>query len=371
MQPITSPELQGLVAIAREQGLDMKPILLRVLTDLYVAADHHTPDEVVQFQDIAGTLAGQVDRDAALIAACKLANYAGTPVAVGEAFVARGDDAARIILAHAGWLPRTIVLAQAATGDRILAAAVAARMDVDPPLARLLLARRDPLIDTTLAANTAITLADDVKQDLLSRACDEDTVAAALLSRSDLSGGDRAVLFLRADKTGRRAIIDEMETVALTSGRSRQTRAAPPEIATGLETAAISGDESAFVSLLALGLGSHPSKVRRLVEDRTGEALAIALVALGISDEVLTRIFMFRDPLIGHSTQKLFGLIDLSRRVSWAAAHLITTALLGLTPRDARPASQPASAAGSSPARRTADPAAQPQQPAAAQRKKA
>ena len=370
MQPITSPELQGLVAIAREQGLDMKPILLRVLTDLYVAADHHTPDEVVQFQDIAGTLAGQVDRDSALIAACKLAGYPGTPVAVGEAFVARGDDAARIILADADWLPRTIVLAQAATGDRVLAAAVAARTDVDAPLARLLLARRDPLIDTTLAANTAVSLADDVKQELLLRACDEDAIAAALLSRSDLAGPDRAVLFLRADKAGRRAIIDEMEMVALTSGRSRQTRAAPPEIATGLETAAISGDESAFVSLLALGLGSHPAKVRRLVEDRSGEALAVALVALGISDEVLTRIFMFRDPLIGHSTQKLFGLIDLARRVSWAAAHMITTALLGLAPRETRPATTATPAAAGSPARRPAESPAH-QQPATAQRLKA
>jgi uncharacterized protein (DUF2336 family) len=370
MQPITSPELQGLVAIAREQGLDMKPILLRVLTDLYVAADHHTADEVTQFEDIAGTLAGQVDRDAALIAACKLAAYPATPMAVGEAFVARGDDAARIILADAAWLPRTVVLAQAATGDRVLAAAVAARTDVDPALGRLLLARRDPLIDTTLAANTTVALAEDVKQELLARACEEEAIASALLSRTVLAGTDRAVLFLRADKAGRRAIIDEMETVALTSGRSRQTRAAPPEIATGLETAAMSGDESAFVSLLALGLGSHPAKVRRLVDDRTGEALAVALVALGISDEVMTRIFMFRDPLIGHSTQKLFGLIDLARRVSWAAAHLITMALLGLAPREARPSSTAASAAAGSPVRRAAETATQ-QHPATAQRLKA
>jgi uncharacterized protein (DUF2336 family) len=367
MQPITSPELQGLVAIAREQGLDMKPILLRVITDLYITADHHTPDEVAQFQEIAGTLAGQVDRDAALIAACKLAGYAGTPVPVGEALVARGDDAARIILADAAWLPRTIVIAQAATGDRVLAAAVAARADLDAALARLLLARRDALIDVSLAANTVAPLADDVKQELLARACDEEAIAAALLSRVDLSGGDRSVLFLRADKAGRRAIIDEMEAFAMSSGRSRQTRAAPPEIITGLETAAIAGDDASFVSLLALGLGSHPAKVKRLVDDRTGEALAIALVALGIPDEVLTRIFMFRDPLIGHSTQKLFGLVDLSRRISWAAAHLITAALLGIVPREARhaPATAPAASV------RRGGESGEQQQPAATQRLKA
>lgn len=56
MPMITPPELHGLLAIAREEGLDMKPVLLRVLTDLYVSAPHHSSDEIIQFREIAGQM---------------------------------------------------------------------------------------------------------------------------------------------------------------------------------------------------------------------------------------------------------------------------------------------------------------------------
>ena len=61
----------------------MKPILLRVLTDLYVSAETHSADEIAQFQEIGGTLAGQVDTETACVVACKLSAYAGTPPGVG------------------------------------------------------------------------------------------------------------------------------------------------------------------------------------------------------------------------------------------------------------------------------------------------
>ena len=84
MPNITPPELQGLVAIAREEGLDMKPVLLRVLVDLFIGADGHSSDEVAQFQEIAGTLAREVDADTAVIVACKLAGYASHAIERGR-----------------------------------------------------------------------------------------------------------------------------------------------------------------------------------------------------------------------------------------------------------------------------------------------
>ncbi len=344
MSLVTPPELQGLVAIAREEGLDMKPILLRVLTDLYVSIESHSSDEVAQYQEIGGTLAGQVDTETACVVACKLAAYPGTPLGVAEAMVARGDDAARILLADALWLPRSMVLAEAATGGRLLAAAVAARADLDASLIRLLLARDEPVIDVTLAANTAVELSQDIRLELLARSREEEAIAAALLSRSDLAAGERAVLFLEADRATRLRIIEDAERVALANRRGRGAPPAPPELAVGLENAAISGDQQSFSALMALALSTSPDKARRILEDRTGETLAVALVALGLSDEVITRIFMFRDPLIGHSTQKLFALVDLSRRISHGAAGLIMAAILGQETRPAThmPVAEPA-----------------------------
>lgn len=306
----------------------MKPVLLRVLVDLYIQADEHTPDEVAQFREIAGTLAREVDAETALTVACRLAAYDDTPPSVGEALVARKDDAARIILADAHWLPRYVLVEQAAAGNRLLAAAVAARARLEPSIVRLLLSRRDPLVDTTLAANTTVRFGADVRAELLARARQEDAIGRALLSRGDFAPIDRAVLFLLADRAARESILDAAE--AMTAGAQDAAVQPPPELLTGLETAARFGDADAFAALLALGLGSSTAKVGRIVADRTGEPLVLALVALGVPDDAAIRLLMIRDPLVGQSTQRVFGLIDLSRRVSRSAARLIVDAILGV-----------------------------------------
>ncbi|WP_406856839.1 DUF2336 domain-containing protein [Alsobacter sp. KACC 23698] len=335
MTHITPPELHGLLAIAREEGLDMKPVLLRVLTDLYVSTPAHTSDEAAQFREIAGTLVQQVDGDTALVVACKLAGYAQTPVEVGAAFLARGDDSARILLADARWLPAGVLIEQAAVGDRVMAAAVAARAEIGPDMVRLLLGREDPLIDVTLAANTSVALPADVMDLLLDRARDEDAIAKALLSRGDLNGAERAVLYLAADKAERLKIIEEVERLVALSGRARSQRIASQELVVPMETAAMYGDAESFATVLALGLGASVAKSQKILADRSGEALALALLSLGFSDEVATRIFMFRDPLIGQSSERVHALVDLFRRVSPPAAERLVSAMLGAGP--ARP----------------------------------
>lgn len=339
MSSITPPELHGLLAIAREEGLDMKPVLLRVLTDLYISVPVHSSDEAAQFCEIGGTLAGQVDLDTALVVACKLAGYPGTPVEVGNAILARNDDASRILLADARWMPAHTQITYAAVGDRVMAAAVAARAHLDPDLVRLLLDRCDPLIDVTLAANTALRLPADILDVLLERARDEEALGAALLARGDLSGADRGVLFLAADKVARRQITEDAERAASLSPRRRP--APSDEIVHSLETAALYDDGATFAQVLGLALGASPQKVRMLLADRSGEALGLALVALGVPDEVCTRIFMFRDPLVGHSTERVQALVELTRRVSPGAAERLVSAMLGLQPSKTRTASYP------------------------------
>ncbi|PSC04543.1 hypothetical protein SLNSH_13690 [Alsobacter soli] len=329
MTSITPPELHGLLAIAREEGLDMKPVLLRVLTDLYIAVPAHSSDEVAQFREIAGTLAAQVDTETAMVVACKLAGYAHTPHEVGEAILDRGDDSSRILLADARWISASTLITQAAVGDRMMAAAVAARAHLDPDLVRLLLDRHDPLIDVTLAANTALVLPTDVRDALLERARDEEALAVAMLARTDLTGADRSVLFLAADRETRARIIDDAERLAGLSARPRAPRIASEDLVASLETAALYDDGQSFAQILSLALGAAPDKARRLLADRSGEALALALVALGVPEETSARIFMFRDPLIGHSTERVRALVDLTRRISPGAAERLVVAMLG------------------------------------------
>jgi hypothetical protein len=43
------PGFDGLLTLSRREGVDVRPTLLRVLTDLYVQAPNHTIDEEKQF----------------------------------------------------------------------------------------------------------------------------------------------------------------------------------------------------------------------------------------------------------------------------------------------------------------------------------
>ena len=50
--------LDGLARLALDKEVDVRPVLLRVLTDLYVGRPHHSAEEVRQFETIALGLVG-------------------------------------------------------------------------------------------------------------------------------------------------------------------------------------------------------------------------------------------------------------------------------------------------------------------------
>ncbi|TDM90219.1 DUF2336 domain-containing protein, partial [Lactobacillus crispatus] len=55
------PGLDGLMTLSRREGVDIRPTLLRVLTDLYVQTPTHTVDEERQFVALTSRLIDEVD----------------------------------------------------------------------------------------------------------------------------------------------------------------------------------------------------------------------------------------------------------------------------------------------------------------------
>jgi hypothetical protein len=55
------PRIEGLLDLERRNGVDVRPTLLRVLTDLYVQTRSHTPDEEAQYVELALRLIDSVD----------------------------------------------------------------------------------------------------------------------------------------------------------------------------------------------------------------------------------------------------------------------------------------------------------------------
>ena len=73
------PGFDGLMTLSRREGVDIRPTLLRVLTDLYVQASVHSADEERQFVELTSRLIDQVDDATRAAVRARLAIYPATP----------------------------------------------------------------------------------------------------------------------------------------------------------------------------------------------------------------------------------------------------------------------------------------------------
>src|ERR1700751_1406395 len=88
------PGFDGLMTLSRRDGVDIRPTLLRVLTDLYVQASSHTDDEERQFVELTSRLIDQVDDATRAAVRARLSIYPHTPPAIMQklALQPRGSD---------------------------------------------------------------------------------------------------------------------------------------------------------------------------------------------------------------------------------------------------------------------------------------
>jgi hypothetical protein len=78
------PNLNGLVELANRDGVDIRPTLLRVMTDLYVQKPQHTEQQEQHFTELALRLIDLVDAKTRTIVANKIAGYPTAPAAVRQ-----------------------------------------------------------------------------------------------------------------------------------------------------------------------------------------------------------------------------------------------------------------------------------------------
>src|SRR5687768_12512711 len=83
-QPPLFPSFDGLMNLAKREGVDVRPTLLRVLTDLYVQAQGHSLEEQQHYVELASRLIGQVDEATRSVVRARLAIYPDTPAEIRE-----------------------------------------------------------------------------------------------------------------------------------------------------------------------------------------------------------------------------------------------------------------------------------------------
>src|SRR6476620_9562131 len=81
-QTLHPPNLNGLVELGHRDGVDIRPTLLRVMTDLYVQKAQHSHQEEQQFTELALRLIDLVDAKTRAIVADKIAGCPTAPAAV-------------------------------------------------------------------------------------------------------------------------------------------------------------------------------------------------------------------------------------------------------------------------------------------------
>jgi uncharacterized protein (DUF2336 family) len=76
--------LDGLLDLACRDGVDIRPTLLRVLTDLYVQKPAHTAEEETQYVELARGLIDAVDAATRAAVAARLSTYSAAPPEILE-----------------------------------------------------------------------------------------------------------------------------------------------------------------------------------------------------------------------------------------------------------------------------------------------
>jgi len=301
------PRLDGLDSLARRDGVDIRPTLVRVLTDLYVQKPTHSAEEERHYTELALRLIDSVDLATRVTIARKIAAYAGAPPAVARRL-------ARDVIEVAEPILRNSRVLTAAEIDGVV-------RDFGTGHAAIIAEGRQsaPAVATPTARQPA-------------------PVAPPLQNPHRESEIGLADLFFSAEPAERRILLMSLGSVEAETPQAVQ----PVETNRALEAAALGRDPAGFTKLLENALGLTHEQAERIVADPSGEPLLIAAKALAMPSVTLQRILMFIDPAIGESVQRVFDLAGLYERISADAAHKIVASLRGREPvQTRRPAHKP------------------------------
>jgi len=270
------PGFDGLMTLSRREGVDIRPTLLRVLTDLYVQASTHSADEARQFVELTSRLIDQVDDATRAAVRARLAIYPATPDEIMRKLGLRPVPADRPLP-----LPEEIASAPPAVSPT-------------PSLAEAL---------TRMSSNLAMQPAD----------------AAQICE-----------MFFGANGSERAAILHGLADTPLKASPRIPEARAKRAIET-LEMAAFAADVENFTLELGESLILPARIALQVVGDPGGEPLATAMRAIGMPGPVFERVLLFLKPEFGTSVTTVYRLSRLYDRLGERAALVMLAAWRGST----------------------------------------
>ena len=275
-KPQLFPGFDGLITLSRREGVDIRPTLLRVLTDLYVQASAHSDDEARQFVELTSRLIEQVDDATRAAVRARLAIYPGTPAEVLKRLGLKPSHPGQCVPLAAG----------------IPAQPVAASPVRTPTEAQL-----------RMASN---------------------------LSMQPKDAAEINDLFFRANASERALILHNLAATPLRASARIPTARAARAVET-LEMAAFAADIENFTLELGEALILPSRLAAQVVNDPGGEPLACAARALDMPSAVFQRVLLFLNPEFGTSVNTVYRLSRLYDRLSERSALVMLAAWRGST----------------------------------------
>ncbi|QOZ35453.1 DUF2336 domain-containing protein [Bradyrhizobium sp. CCBAU 53421] len=269
------------MTLSRREGVDIRPTLLRVLTDLYVQASAHSADEERQFVELTSRLIDEVDDATRAAVRARLAIYPATPARIMDKLGLR-------------------------------------RVGPDQPLP----ADAPASVPAPSASQARIPTEAELR------------MAASLAMRPNDAAEISDMFFAASAKERAQILHNLQETPLKAAARIPAARAA--RAIHILEMAAFAEDIDNFTRELGEAL-ILPSRIAaEVVNDPGGEPLACAMRALDVSSAAFQRILMFLNPEAGSSVNYVYRLSRLYDRLSERSALVMLAAWRGSTMAVAR-----------------------------------
>lgn len=331
MSNTTRTRLPFLASLEGRADAEPRRVLLRVATDLFVNDPAPSREAIAEFEKVALELLSDRDPTTRLVVARKVAPRFDTPPSVLTALVERGHEAGLLVLERAVAAPRALLHA-AADGEIHAACAVARRRDLDDEIVGVLARRPIPQIALALANNATAPIGPEGFGLLAHRARGDKALAEALLARPS-APLDQAPLFMFASLEQRKAILVAAQRAELGRPPGQAIWRAPDDAVRRLESYALARQPDLLIEALAEALDCEAELARRIVDEPSGEPLAVALAALAASQEASMRILLLGHSPLNLDTNRLGALTRLKDGLRPAAARRVVSAMIGAPPR--------------------------------------
>jgi hypothetical protein len=269
--------IQALVDIARRDGMEMRPVLLRVLTDLYVQEPVHGAAERARFAELACRLLDRAELSTRAAVAERLAGYSETPPQVAE---------------------------KLSRDEIVVAAPIAERHNLPPRIAKR-------LKEMSIPRNELVGL-------------DEAELEQARGTTFAL-----ARRYLAANSHERLTIFSAIAACPPVE-QEEMLRGLDRSLVDKLERAALKRRLGEFVAHLHEATGMARDVATRIVRDPSGEPLAVICRALDVPFTTASRILLFLNPSVGATAQQVFGMASRYVEMTPANARRLAAAWCGL-----------------------------------------